>query len=147
MKIIGQKSPRKPQIANVVSPITIAVIGLGAMGQRNIAHLSSSPSYSIAGVYDVNEELAVSVADDLNVRMYKSIEELYVDDTQAVFVCTPHFLLAEYGMRVLESGKHLLIEKPMAMTVSDADAMVNLARDKELTLSVNYSRSHTDLVQ
>lgn len=128
-------------------PISIVVVGLGAMGQKNVAHLMKSPSYRIVGVFDVNKNVGSDVASRSESRQYSSFEEVIDDDVQAIFVCTPHYLLAEYGMRVLEGGKHLLIEKPMAIAVSEADALIALSREKGLMLSVNYSMAYTEVIQ
>jgi len=146
LKIFGSKSPKKTQsiIGNV---ITIAVVGLGAMGQRNVAHLMSSASYRISGVYDVNAEVGADVARRSNSQFYSSFEDVLADDVQAVFICTPHYLLADYGKRVLQAGKHLLIEKPMAIAVADADELLELAGDKNLKISINYSMAFTEIIQ
>lgn len=130
-----------------IEPISIAVVGLGAMGQRNIAHLLTSPSYRIAGVFDVNGQVGADVANRVGSRQYLSFEDVLADDVRAVFICTPHYLLADYGLRTLRAGKHLLIEKPMAITVGDADELIELSREKGLTLSVNYSRAYSQIIQ
>jgi UDP-N-acetyl-2-amino-2-deoxyglucuronate dehydrogenase len=141
----------KPKIGTTAyradEPISIAIAGLGAMGQRNIAHLVSSPSYQVSGVFDVNEKVAIEVASRLGVTRYSSFEELLADDVLSVFICTPHFLLADYGIRVLQAGKHLLLEKPMAIKIADADELLRFSNEKNLTLSVNYSRAYSQIVQ
>ena len=145
--LLRRKSNRNSVGYRAKEPISIAVVGLGAMGQRNVAHLLASPSFQIEGVFDVNEKVGADVAGRIGSHQYASFEEVLADDVRSVFICTPHYLLAECGIRVLQTDKHLLLEKPMAIAVSDADQLLKLSSEKGMTLAVNYSRVYSEIIQ
>tara|TARA_Y100001934_G_C12369703_1_gene785582 strand:- start:3 stop:1043 length:1041 start_codon:yes stop_codon:yes gene_type:complete len=132
----------------VDASINIVVVGLGGMGQRNCAHVYDSPSFTLYGVQDVNQSVSASVADKYKVRSYSDFDALLSDEAvDAVFVCTPHFLLAAYGMRVLGSGKHLILEKPMAIDVEDANALLAESERAGRHIAINYARVHTPVIR
>jgi 1,5-anhydro-D-fructose reductase (1,5-anhydro-D-mannitol-forming) len=74
---------------------------------------------------------------------YGSYEELVADPSvDAVYVATPTAFHAEQTILCLEAGKHVLVEKPMAMSVEEAERMVQAARDRGLTLGVGFHLRH-----
>ena len=130
-----------PEGIRLESPVRISLIGLGAMGQRNLGHLKSSRNFQLVGVHDLRRSIAEKTARDFRSKSYDSVDACLSDpDIEAVFVCTPHHLLARFGLRVLQSGKHLLVEKPMAIDTKSADEVIELGSERELVVSVNYSR-------
>ncbi len=123
------------------SPVRVAVIGLGAMGQRNLEHLKGSRNFRLVGVHDLRRSITEKTARKFRSKSYDSIDACVSDpDIEAIFVCTPHHLLASVGLRALRSDKHLLIEKPMAIDTKSADELIELGIERELVVSVNYSR-------
>ena len=143
-----RRRPNRADGTQVGDPITVSIVGLGAMGQSNLRHIRKSPNYMLIGVYDLRREVTIDVAGKFKAKPYESVEACINDpDTEAVFICTPHYLLAKLGSMVLEAGKHLLIEKPMAIDTVSADSMIELARERTFLVSVNYSRIFTDGVQ
>ena len=132
---------------HVEPPVRTAVIGLGAMGQRNVEHLKSSYNFDLIGVHDVSREITRKVAGKVGTKPYDSIDSCLSDsDTEAVFVCTPHHLLATIGLKALQANKHLLVEKPMAIDTRSADGLIKLGDELGLLVSVNYSRVFSDTV-
>lgn len=76
-------------------------------------------------------------------RLYRSVEELCADkEIQLIVVNTPTHLHFEQGKKVLEAGKHLVIEKPFAITVQDAEELTALAARQDLFLSVYQNRRY-----
>lgn len=119
--------------------IKFGVIGLKGIGQTHISQITTSENCELAAVSDINEEIGKIIASKYNVKWYKNYENMLEEkDLDAVSVCTPHFLHFPMTMRAFEYDKHVLVEKPMALTVKEADQMIEEARRKGLKLGVVY---------
>lgn len=105
----------------------MGVIGAGALGFHHVRILSATPGVAFAGFYEANSDRAVRVTKELGVPAFQSIEALLdVADAVTIVVPTPaHFAVAQLA---LARGKHVLIEKPIATTLAEADALVAMAR-------------------
>lgn len=118
------------------------VIGTGTFGSRHIQAYDRHPQAELAGVLDLNREQAeAAVAKFASgpVPVYTDIEEfLAIDGLEAVSVATPDHLHVAPAIRVAEAGKHLLVEKPLATTVDDAQAIVDAANASGVTLMVDF---------
>ncbi|HEY2066154.1 MAG TPA: Gfo/Idh/MocA family oxidoreductase [Gemmatimonadaceae bacterium] len=102
------------------------VIGAGGLGQHHVRILRDLQGSDFAGFYESNAERAAKIAGELGVRAHPSLDAL-LDDVDAVTIVVPtpsHFEVAE---RVLSRGIHALIEKPIAATLEEADALLALA--------------------
>jgi predicted dehydrogenase len=103
------------------------VIGVGGLGQHHARILRDLQGPAFAGFYDSNAARAEKVAGELGVRAHSTLESLLdVVDAVTIVVPTPaHFAVAR---EVLGRGIHALIEKPIATTLEEADAMLALAQ-------------------
>jgi predicted dehydrogenase len=88
-------------------------------------------------VSDLNEERAKAVGERHGCRYTTSLDEVAASDAEVVSVATPDFAHFDPVMKMLEAGKHVVVEKPLATITAEAEAMVRLARDKDLKLTVN----------
>jgi predicted dehydrogenase len=104
------------------------VIGAGGLGQHHIRILRDMQGPDFAGFYESRPERAAQVATELGVRSFESLDALLdVVDAVTIVVPTPaHF---EVAQQVLARGIHALIEKPIATTLAQADAMLRLAKE------------------
>ena len=129
-------------------PLRIAVIGAGAIAQRNAREAKTSGCASIAGVYDVNLKAARDLADTLGATVLPSYEAaLESREIEALLLSTPHHLHKPQVLAAAGAGKHVLVEKPMATSVSDASEMVAACRKAGVALSVNYSFRYLSRIQ
>jgi UDP-N-acetylglucosamine 3-dehydrogenase len=105
------------------------VVGVGGLGQHHARILRDLQGPAFAGFYDSNAARAEKVAGELGVAAHPTLDSLLdVVDAVTIVVPTPaHF---EVARRVLGRGIHALIEKPIATTLEEADAMLALAREK-----------------
>jgi predicted dehydrogenase len=104
----------------------VGVVGAGALGFHHVRILRDMPGATFAGFHERDAARSAHVASELGVRAYESLDAL-LDDVDALTVVVPtpsHFAVARSA---LERGKHLLIEKPIAATLDEADALVALA--------------------
>ena len=108
------------------SDVRIGVIGAGALGYHHVRILRDVPGAQLVGFYEAKQDRAEAVSRELDVRAYTRLEDLLdAVDAATVVVPTPaHYAVAKAA---LERGKHLLIEKPIATTLVEADELLALA--------------------
>lgn len=121
-------------------PQGFGVIGLGVWGETHLKAYSTDPLARLVGVCDVNEELARERAHEYGAEFVTTDyhELLARDDIGAVSVVTPDFLHREIATAAAEAGKHVLLEKPMATSVDDAQAIADAARRAGVMLVVDF---------
>lgn len=122
--------------------VRIAVIGLGRIARSHIDGIQHwGDECELAAVVDVQEERAKKFSDDYDVPYYTSAEEAYENPAiDAVVICVPHFLHSRLAIDAVEAGKHVLVEKVMATSVDEGNAMVMAAKDNNVNLMVGQSR-------
>ena len=118
---------------------------LGILGTADIAYRRFLPALkkisdiTYAGVASRTPEKARKVQEIYGGRIYDSYDALIADDSiYAVYVPLPPALHFEWGKKVLEAGKHLLMEKPFTTNLRDTEALLKLAEEKGLVVHENY---------
>lgn len=118
----------------------VGVVGLGEIGREHLRIYRSMPDVVVAAVADFNPEVAKDVGENVGVAAFASAEEMVACiEVDAVSLCTPddkHFADAKL---LIESGKHLLIEKPIATTIEEADALVALAENSKVCVMPGHT--------
>ena len=106
--------------------VRVGVIGAGALGYHHVRILREVPGARLIGFYEARGDRAAAVSKELGVRAYERLEDLLETvDAATVVVPTPaHYDVAKAA---LERGKHLLIEKPIAATLGEADELLAIA--------------------
>jgi predicted dehydrogenase len=127
----------------------IGVVGFGYWGPNLVRNFLSTPSVDGVVVFDSSEKrLQVARQKFPSIETVTRYEDLLKrDDVQAVAIATPvstHFAL---GMKALEAGKHVLLEKPMAENGKQCEQMVDLAAEKKLALMVDHTFIYTGAVR
>ena len=109
----------------------IAIIGCGLISKNHFLALQNIPIAKCIAVCDIDLSKAQEAATKHGIsRVYTDYREmLKKEDIDVVHICTPHYLHAQMTIDCFEYGKHVLCEKPMALTVEDAKKMI-AARDK-----------------
>ena len=109
--------------------IKIGIIGCGKIAQvRHIPEYAANPHAEIYGFYDINQARAQELAQKYGGKVFASYEELLADPAiEAVSACVANHAHAEISIAALKAGKHVLCEKPMAVTLEDCEAMVAAA--------------------
>lgn len=122
--------------------IRVGIIGCGKIAQvRHIPEYSELEDVELAGFYDVNKERTKELAEVHNATAYGSYEELLADASiDAVSVCAANSVHAEITIKALEAGKHVLCEKPMAMTLDECQAMVDAADKSGKFLMIGHNQ-------
>jgi predicted dehydrogenase len=119
------------------------LIGCGDISRKRVAPaLRDIPECELTAVSRARVDLAESFAREFGAkRWYGDWRELIADDEiDAVYIATPVYLHAEQTVAAAEAGKHILCEKPMAMTRGECDRMIAACDLKDVTLGVAYYR-------
>ncbi len=117
--------------------IPIGVIGVGALGRHHARHLATSTVADLVGVHDLDAERGRAVADSVGTRFYADPDAL-LRDTEAVTIAVPTPVHAAVGLRALDRGRAVLMEKPLAATIAEADAMIAAAERSGVPLVVGH---------
>ncbi|MCY7423307.1 MAG: Gfo/Idh/MocA family oxidoreductase [Chitinophagaceae bacterium] len=107
--------------------LKFALIGCGKIGVRHAAHIKHYAE--LVAVCDVDEEKAATLSKEYNAIAYTDLDTLLAKEpgVEVVSICTPNGLHAQHAIKALRAGKHVLCEKPMAISVSDCGEMIKEA--------------------
>jgi len=118
-------------------PLRVGVIGIGHLGSRHAQIYASMPQVRLVAVCDLKADRAATLARSLRCRALTDYRRLF-GEVEAVSLAVPTSLHAAIARALLQGDIHVLIEKPIAATLRDADALIRLARRKHLTLQVGH---------
>jgi predicted dehydrogenase len=122
-----------------MSKVGVGVIGVGYMGAIHARAYAAEPRARLIGVFDTNADSAQSVASEVGTAMFNSMDDLLSrPEVEAVSVCTPDANHVEPTLIALDAGKHVLLEKPIATTIRDADQIVTAAKNAPGQLMVAH---------
>ncbi len=117
--------------------VRVGVIGVGALGWHHARHLAAMPEAELVGVYDIRPERARFVAAQLGTRAFATREELLAR-CEALTIAVPTSVHGEVGLAALRAGRPVLMEKPLAATVSEADDLLAAAARAGVLLQVGH---------
>lgn len=128
--------------------VRIGVVGAGGIGGTHRRAIKEVAGCRLAAVCDVNPQILERVSNEENVPAFDDPVKMYRSGlVDAVCVCTPHWFHPELAMKALAAGLHVLSEKPMAVTVSGCDRMIEAARKARKVLQVVYQRRYLPAVR
>lgn len=124
--------------------LNVALIGCGALGEIRAEHCYPQLTHlaRVVAAVDPRPERAEAFAARLGARAYTDVEQALADPAvQAVDICVPHRLHHQVAMAAARAGKHILVEKPMAVTRAEGEEMIAAARAARVVLAVaeNYT--------
>jgi predicted dehydrogenase len=121
----------------MVDKIKTAVIGAGHLGREHARIYSSIENSKLIAVCDINEKTGRAVAERYSVKFVSDFREL-LGDVDAVSVATPTVDHHEITCACLTAGINVLVEKPIARTLAEADEMIRIAQARGLVLQVGH---------
>lgn len=130
--------------------IGIGVIGSsGVIGQKHVSEVQSLPNTKLVAIHDINTDSLNLQSLELGVPCYQDLTELLENqEVEAVTIATPHPLHLSVALEAFKHGKHVLTEKPITSTLSEADLMVSSAKNAGVKLGVIYqNRLRKDLIK
>jgi predicted dehydrogenase len=129
-----------------VTPLRVLVAGGGAnifpAHRRGLAAIGAT----VVGVQDVDQVRANAVAEELGCTLHPTLESLLAGDAELAVILAPHPFHAEIAVAALRAGKHVLVEKPIAVEVAEADHMVAEAARSGHILAVAFQQRTRDEV-
>jgi UDP-N-acetyl-2-amino-2-deoxyglucuronate dehydrogenase len=126
-----------------VSEIGCAIVGLGAWGTLLAAELEATPGLRLTGT--AGERSGDGARRPAHAREHAGLPEVLEDPTvDAVLIVVPNALHTEYALAAIGAGKHVLLEKPMALTVADALAIDEAARGAGVVLMLDHIQRYYD---
>jgi predicted dehydrogenase len=121
----------------VSAPLRLGVVGTGSLGYHHARLLRDLPGTVFKGFYEANADRAGTVSRELGIRAYESLAALCEDvDALSIVVPTPRH--HEVAKVALQAGKHLLIEKPITVTLEEADELLALAEAKGVLIQIGH---------
>lgn len=126
--------------------IRLGVIGCGGFGLFALQHFAQLPGVQPVAMAGTHREASIAAARRFGIPDVQDIEALLNrDDVDLVYIATPPFLHFEQSLAGLEHGKHVICEKPLAVTVEQADTLVATARKRGLLLATNLMQRYNPL--
>jgi len=117
--------------------IRTAVFGVGSLGQHHARVHAEHEMTDLIGVYDISKKRAKEIAKKFGCEAYTSVEELAAQ-VDAASIAVPTDKHHEMATKLLELGVNILVEKPIAASTEEAEAIVHLAEEKDLILQVGH---------
>jgi predicted dehydrogenase len=122
------------------APGAVGLIGLGEIGQVHAAAVQQSRAARLVAVADITPEL-LAPFQARGIRGYRDTGELIADaEVGTVSVCLPHYLHFPVTLEAIRAGKHVLVEKPLAISVAEAEQMVDAAATAGVALGVSHNQ-------
>lgn len=120
--------------------LNIGVIGLGAIGQKHVEALARVERANLIGLADINKDVLEKTAAKYGAKPFADYKKmLAMPGLDAVVVATPDEIHTEPCVAAAEAGKHILVEKPIATTIEDANAIINATENAKVKLMVGFS--------
>lgn len=129
-----------------MTPLRAGVIGVGHLGQHHTRLYASLPGSRLIGVFDQSPERARIIAERHHVAAFGSIDEL-LPEVDVVSVAVPTSVHYPVAKACLQAGKHVLVEKPIAVTSDEAHELVQLAGQRRCRLQVGHSERFNPIMQ
>jgi len=123
-----------------VERLGVGVVGLGSIGIHHVRALVSSSNGILAGMCDPIESCRKHALEIAEAPTYGDFDDLLANDSvHVVSICLPHDLHAPFALRAMEAGKHVIVEKPLALTVAQCDELDLGAKRFGCSLGVSHN--------
>jgi len=127
-----------------MAPVGIAMAGCGMVAGVHVAALKEIPHARILGAWSRSAEKTQRFSEQHHIRGYRSYKDLLGDpEVDAVLICLPSGYHAEYGLTAASAGKHVIVEKPIDISIAKAEALIGACRKHDRKLSVIFQNRFT----
>ncbi len=128
------------------SEIRIGVIGCGGFGLYALQQFAQVPGVTLTGMAGTHRQAAIAAARRFGIPDIEEVDKLLArDDVDLVYIATPPFLHHPQAIAALEAGKHVICEKPLAMTLEQADAMIAAGRKHDRLVVANLMQRYNPI--
>lgn len=115
--------------------IRYGIVGCGHIAKKHVAAIEATENAQLVAVCDTNPERLTNFVKD-GIKGFTSLEEMLQTDVDVVCICTPSGLHAQLTVQIAEAGKHVVVEKPMALSLDDADRMIEACEKNNVKMAV-----------
>jgi phthalate 4,5-cis-dihydrodiol dehydrogenase len=123
--------------------LRFGVVGLGRAAAATLPAIARNPNTTVVAAADTNPEVVDSFRQQFPSRAYAAIEDLCADPAvDAVYIATPTHLHTQHVLTATAAGKHVIVEKPLAITLDDADRMIDAVDKAGVQVIVGQSQSY-----
>ncbi|HZT51941.1 MAG TPA: Gfo/Idh/MocA family oxidoreductase [Stellaceae bacterium] len=124
------------------APVGLGVVGLGTAGAMMVRAAARHPGVRLAACADPQVAPREAFARDFNARAYPDLVPMLEDpEVEAVYIATPHQLHAQQAVLAAARGKHVVVEKPLALTLADCDAVIAAAELHGVAVIVGHTHA------
>jgi UDP-N-acetyl-2-amino-2-deoxyglucuronate dehydrogenase len=117
--------------------INFAIVGCGHIANKHAEAISNAEHANLIAVCDTIEEKMKDFVDTYNVSAYTDLDELLKrEDLDVVNICTPSGFHANLAVQIAQAKKHVVVEKPIALTMEDTDKIINACKENNVKLAV-----------
>lgn len=118
--------------------IKFAIVGIGNIGRRHVAVIDAEENAELVTICDTNEQKCKQQSELYDDVAYYTEYDKMLSETDAdiISICTPHAQHCDMTVKAAKNNFHVLVEKPMALNIADADKMINTAQDNNVQLFV-----------
>ena len=120
-----------------IKPINIGIVGVGHLGIHHVKHYTSIPNVNLLGIYDPDVKRSNYVAKKYKTVAFKSLKKL-IGEVEALSIVTPtpnHYKTAKL---CIENKKHVFIEKPITVTLEEANKLLDLSKNNSTIIQVGH---------
>src|SRR5256714_5818684 len=128
--------------------IRLGALGAGGFGLFALQQFTQIPGVQLVAIAATHREAAFAMAQRFGIPDLQDVDTLLArDDVNLVYIATPPFLHHPHAMKALAAGKHVICEKPLALTLQQADEMIALAEQKHLLILANLMQRYNPLFE
>jgi hypothetical protein len=132
----------------MMEKVKTGIIGLGKVAHMHAKALKNIPESDFTAVCSRDIKKAKAFAEQYNVKAYNDVEEMVISGgVEALVICTPHPNHAEVAVKAIGAGAHVLVEKPLASSLGDCDAIIEASKAKGVKVGVVSQRRFYPPVQ
>ncbi|MDZ4121026.1 MAG: Gfo/Idh/MocA family oxidoreductase, partial [Candidatus Cloacimonadaceae bacterium] len=117
--------------------LKIGVVGVGHLGQHHARKFLTIDGCTLSGIYDKNAQRAAEISEKLQVKNFATYEAL-LDEVDAIDIAATTSHHYDLAKTALEMGKHVFLEKPITSELWQAEALIELAKQKNLKIQVGH---------
>ncbi|MBT2756345.1 Gfo/Idh/MocA family oxidoreductase [Mesobacillus foraminis] len=122
------------------------VIGTGSMGENHVrTYISLADHCELVGIFDKNEKRAQEIADKYQIKAFSTLDEL-LEEVDLVSVVVPTEFHYEVGLACIRHNVHMLMEKPIASTVSEAESLIEKAAERGVKIQVGHIELYNPII-
>lgn len=125
----------------------VAIIGVAHMHAHSYVQEFKKRGIEVVGIYDRNPELSQEFGKQYDLPVFDNLETLLALESESVNICSENAFHKEYALKAFEYGKHVIVEKPMALSTADAEAMVAAGKAANRLLVVAHPVRFSEPIQ